>query len=39
VNVVRLEEEACAENNVFHGLSIPVADVDPIGGEALHDPR
>ena len=37
VNIERIEEEACAENN--HDIPVPVADVDPISGAALHDPR
>jgi hypothetical protein len=39
VNVERIEEEACAENNVGYGITVPVADIDPISGAALHDPR
>ena len=39
VNIERIEEEACAENNIFHGITIPVADVDPILGQTLRDPR
>ncbi|HEY4265373.1 MAG TPA: hypothetical protein VGM72_08650 [Micropepsaceae bacterium] len=39
VNVARIEEEACAENNAGYGITVPVADFDPISGQALHDPR
>ena len=35
----KIEEEVCAENNTFHGLTIPVADIDPISGAALRDPN
>jgi hypothetical protein len=38
VTVAKIEEEVCAENNTFHGLTIPVADVDPISGLKLRDP-
>lgn len=39
VNVARIEERASAENNVIHGITIPVADIDPISGQTLHDLR
>ncbi|MSP93699.1 MAG: hypothetical protein EXR00_00375 [Alphaproteobacteria bacterium] len=34
--VVQIEEEVCAENNI--GIPIPVADIDPISGATLRDP-
>jgi len=32
VTVRKIEEEVCAENNTFHGITIPTADTDPISG-------
>jgi hypothetical protein len=39
VTVGKIEEEVCAENNTFHGLTIPVAEIDPISGETLREPK
>ncbi len=35
VQVDGIQEEVCAENNTFHGITVPVAEVDPISGETI----
>jgi hypothetical protein len=39
VNVQKIDEEVCAENNSYHGIPVPVADIDPISGERFPTPR
>jgi hypothetical protein len=35
VNVGSIQEEVCAENNTFHGITVPVAGIDPISGAKI----
>ena len=35
VNVTQIEEEVCAENNTYHGITVPVAERDPVSGTAF----
>ena len=39
VSVAKIDEEVCAENNTYHGISVPVADVDPISGVKFPPPK
>jgi len=34
-DVRQIDEEVCAENNGFHGMAPPTADVDPISGKKM----
>ena len=35
----KIQEEVCAENNTFHGITVPVAEIDPISGEKFPESR
>ena len=39
VSVAKIDEEVCAENNTYHGISVPVAEVDPISGVKFPPPK